>query len=204
MAEPTAPGHIDPAPPPDDCARVLADAFAREPAVSWICGDSPVTRRRWFAATLHAQATVPGARHYLLTDRTTHPAGAAVLTPPATPPSPGARARWATRTLTLCGPRTLGRTLRYLHATESAVPEGAWVLEFIGITPTAAGRGAGRRLLDRLIADTPPTAGIFLSTADPANVPLYTRFDFEPLHRLAVGPLSVTLMHRAAGRGARP
>ncbi|MGW3658636.1 hypothetical protein ACWD6R_24415 [Streptomyces sp. NPDC005151] len=44
----------------------------------------------------------------------------------------------------------------------AGAPEGAWTLDFIGITPGAAGRGAGRRLLDRLLADTPAADGVVL------------------------------------------
>lgn len=66
------------------------------------------------------------------------------------------------------------------------------------MTPGATGQGPGRLLLDRLVAGTPPAAGIFLTTADPAGVALYGRFGFTVLRRLSVGPLEVTAMHRPA------
>lgn len=111
-------------------------------------------------------------------------------------PSGAARAAWAARTLLGCGPRALLRTLRYLHATEAETPPGAWTLEFIGVEPAAAGRGAGGWLLDRLLAATPAPGGVFLTTADEANVRLYRRFGFTTLRRLTVGPLEVTAMWR--------
>ncbi|MCX4850662.1 GNAT family N-acetyltransferase [Streptomyces sp. NBC_00893] len=88
------------------------------------------------------------------------------------------------------------RTLRYLQITEAGAPEGAWTLEFIGVDPGAVGREAGRRLLDRLLADTSATAGVFLTTADPGNVALYQHFGFITLRHLPVGPLNVATMLR--------
>lgn len=195
----------DDAPPPARCAPVLAAAFVREPAMTWIAGGSDRVRQAWFTATLRTHATLPGARRHLLTDRHGRPVAAAVLTPPAAGPSGAARAAWAARTLVGCGPRALVRTLRYLHAAEAGTPAGAWTLEFIGVEPAAAGRGAGGRLLGHLLAATPAPGGIFLTTADEANVRLYHRFGFTTLRRLPVGPLEVTAMWRpAAPEGDAP
>ncbi|MFF3013340.1 GNAT family N-acetyltransferase [Streptomyces sp. NPDC057939] len=192
---------IDDRPPVDRCAAVLADAFAREPATSWICGTSDSVRAHWFAATLRTQSTLPGARRHILVTPDGRPVAAAVLTPPGATPGVGARAGWATRTLLRGGPDALRRTLRYLEAAETEVPAEAWTLEFIGVIPAAAGRGWGRLLLDHVLAGTPGTAGIFLTTADPANVGLYRHFGFTVLRHLPVGPLRVTSMHRPAATG---
>ncbi|MER7763170.1 hypothetical protein [Streptomyces sp. NPDC097619] len=181
---------------PADCVPVLAAAFAREPATRWICGDAPRTRARWFAATLAAQAGLPGARSHLLTGADGTPIAAAVLTPPGAGPGLRARAAWAARTLVGCGPRPLTRTLRYLEATEHLPPEDAWTLEFLGVRPDRAGRGEGGALLRHVLADTP--AGVRLTTADPANVPFYARYGFTVRARPAVGHLAVTAMHRPA------
>ncbi|MFG2219920.1 MULTISPECIES: GNAT family N-acetyltransferase [unclassified Streptomyces] len=187
--------EIDDCPTVDACARVLADAFARESATSWICGSSSATRESWFDATLRADATIPGSRRYALTGDGS-PIAAAVLTPPGARLSPAAQAQWAARTLARCGPRSVQRTLRYLALTEAGAPESAWTLEFIGVVPGAAGRGAGRRLLDRLLADTSAAAGVYLTTADPGNVALYQHFGFVTQRRLSVGPLNVATMLR--------
>ncbi|MCB5167719.1 GNAT family N-acetyltransferase [Streptomyces bambusae] len=183
------------------CARVLAAAFAAEPATHWIAGRSPRVRAAWFLATLRTHAGLPGARRHLLTDPAGRPVGAAVLTPPATRPAPAAQAAWAARTLRHCGPRPLLRTLRYLHASEAAAVDGAWTLEFIGVAPHSAGRGAGRRLLDHVLTATPAPGGLYLTTADPANVPLYRHFGFTTLRTPAVGPLATTAMWRPATTG---
>ncbi|MER6446739.1 hypothetical protein DEJ51_32230 [Streptomyces venezuelae] len=191
------PGLVrDDAPPPGRCAPVLAAAFVREPAMAWIAGGSDRVRQAWFTATLRTHATLPGARRHLLADGRGRPLAAAVLTPPAAVPSGAARAAWAARTLAGCGPRALVRTLRYLHAAEAETPAGAWTLEFIGVEPGAAGRGTGGRLLGHLLATTPAPGGIFLTTADGANVRLYRRFGFTTVRRLTVGPLEVTAMWR--------
>ncbi|MFG3406622.1 GNAT family N-acetyltransferase [Streptomyces sp. NPDC048142] len=196
MSEPTGQWRIDADPAPAVCARVLAAAFAQEPAVSWICGASESVRTHWFEATLRAHATLSGARRHVLTDSGGRPVAAAVLTPPGAAPAAGARAVWAARTGIRCGPGTFRRTLRYLHLAEPAAPTGAWTLEFIGVRPDMAGRGAGRALLDRLLTTTRAPAGFFLTTADPANVPLYRHFGFTVLHRTALGPLRITAMSR--------
>ncbi|WP_405791773.1 GNAT family N-acetyltransferase [Streptomyces sp. NBC_00029] len=197
MPEPDA-GHLecDDAPSPARCAPVLAAAFVREPAMAWISGGSDPVRQAWFGATLRTHATLRGGRRHLLADRQGQPVAAALLTPPSAVPSGAARAAWAARTLAGCGPRALVRTLRYLHRTEAEVPPGAWTLEFIGVEPESVGRGAGGRLLGHVIAETPAPGGIFLTTADEANVRLYRRFGFTTLRRLQVGPLEVTAMWR--------
>ncbi|MFI8339360.1 GNAT family N-acetyltransferase [Streptomyces sp. NPDC085639] len=201
MSEPGAgrPVH-DGAPSPQRCAPVLAAAFVREPAMTWISGGSDRVRRTWFAATLRTHATLLGGRRHLLADRDGRPVAAALLTPPAAVPPGAARAAWAGRTLAGCGPRALGRTLRYLHRTEAEVPAGAWTLEFIGVVPQAAGRGLGGQLLDHVLTRTPAPGGIFLTTADASNVGLYHRFGFTTLRHVAVGPLEVTAMWSPGGR----
>ncbi|MEU0687691.1 GNAT family N-acetyltransferase [Streptomyces uncialis] len=187
---------MDEAPAPDLCAAVLTAAFATEPVSGWICGHSERARRHWFAATLAAHVTVPGAHRRLLTDGTGRPVAAAVLTPPGAGPSAGAKAAWAVRTLLRCGPGPLIRTLRYLRGTAPAAPDGAWNLEFIGVLPEHTGRGAGRRLLDQLPATAP--GGVHLTTADPDNVAIYERLGFTTHARLRIGPITTTVMRRPA------
>ncbi|MEU7072418.1 GNAT family N-acetyltransferase [Streptomyces narbonensis] len=197
MPEATPRWTVDAHPDPAACARTLAAAFYREPAVSWICGTSQVVRTRWFDATLRTHAALPGARRYAVTATSDgRPVASAVLTPPGAAPGIPARAAWAARTGLRCGPSVLWKTLRYLHHAEAAPPEGVWTLEFVGVRPDSAGRGAGGFLLDHVLAAVPAPAGFFLTTADPANVPLYRSFGFTELQRTALGPLAVTTMVR--------
>ncbi|MFD6228757.1 GNAT family N-acetyltransferase [Streptomyces sp. NPDC060232] len=195
---PEAPWRIDTDPDPVACADLLASAFAREPAVSWICGDSASARTHWFRNTLRTHARLAGARRTALVGPDGRLLAAAVLTPPGATPSAGARALWAARTLRHSGPRALGRTLRYLGATEGGAPPGAWTLEFIGVRPALTGRGAGRALLDHVLATSPAP---YLTTADPSNVPLYHHFGFATLCETRLGPLTITAMAPFRSRG---
>ncbi|MEU2183098.1 GNAT family N-acetyltransferase [Streptomyces thermolilacinus] len=189
--------RIDPDPDPDACAVLLAAAFAREPAVSWICAGSATVGTHWFRATLRTHAGLDGARRTALVGADGRLLAAAVLTPPGATPTVGARALWAARTGLRCGPRALVRTLRYLGVTDGGAPPGAWTLEFVGVRPDQTGRGAGRLLLDHVLAATPAPHGLYLTTADPANIPLYRRFGFATLRETPLGPLRVTSMSRA-------
>ncbi|MFF2773404.1 GNAT family N-acetyltransferase [Streptomyces sp. NPDC058052] len=194
----TGPHAVDDRPGTAECVRVLAAAFVREPAVRWITGGSGRVRHAWFDATLRTQEALPGARRHLLADASGAPVAAAVLTPPGAGPGPLAAGAWTARVAARCGPAALARTLRHLHAAERLAPPGAWTLEFVGVVPEAAGRGAGRLLLDHVLGALPAGAGVFLTTADPANVPLYRRFGFTLLERVPIGPLVTAAMGRPA------
>ncbi|MCX4869739.1 GNAT family N-acetyltransferase [Streptomyces sp. NBC_01369] len=187
--------EIDDCPTVDACARVLADAFAREPAVSWVGGGSSAARGNWFAAPLRADANLPGSRRYALTGDGGRPIVVAILTPPGAALSPAAQAQWGPYARALWAPgRATDPALSADHRSQCA--RGGLDAEFIGVDPGAVGRDAGRRLLDRLLADTSATAGVFLTTADPGNVALYQHFGFVTLRRLSVGPLNVATMLR--------
>ncbi|MGW6918734.1 GNAT family N-acetyltransferase [Kitasatospora sp. NPDC054939] len=203
----TGPGFVlDAAPEVGECARLLAAAFAEEPAVRWICGGAPAVREHWFAATLTAQAGLPGGLRCVARpaggggaagDGVSAGVGAVVLTPPGAAPGPAAQAAWLARTVRRCGPAPAVRTLRYLHRAEALAPADAWTLEFVGVRPEAKGRGVGRLLLEWALDAVPSTpGGVYLTTADPDNVPLYRRFGFELLERLPVGPVEVAAMWR--------
>jgi hypothetical protein len=181
------------------CARILAEAFAREPAVTWIAGGSAAVRLRWFTATVRTQAAIPGTRCLTLAGADGRPVGAAVLTPPHAVPPPAAQARWAADVLARCGPRAFARTLRHLRATAADKPRSAWTLEFVGTVPAAAGRGAGRQLLAAVLAGRPGADGIALTTADPETASWYGRLGFATLREPVLGPLRITVMHRPPG-----
>ncbi|MFD3776083.1 GNAT family N-acetyltransferase [Streptomyces sp. NPDC058612] len=91
------------------------------------------------------------------------------------------------RTGLRCGPRALGRTLRHLDTTDAGAPPGAWTLEFVGVRPGLTGRGAGRLLLNHVLATTPAPHSLYLTTADPANVRLYRHFGFTALRETPLG-----------------
>ncbi|WP_018351701.1 GNAT family N-acetyltransferase [Longispora albida] len=159
-----------------DLAGLLATAFSAEPGMTWLCG----TRKRpWFAATLR-----------LPVDRVLVPGAAALITPPGSRIPPLTQARWAASVLAGCGPRAVRRTLGYLARTEPLKPAGASVLEFVGVLPEDRGRGLARQLITAI------PGPLFLTTADPANIPLYTKLGFTVTETVRIGPLTVTAMLR--------
>ncbi|MFD6889641.1 hypothetical protein, partial [Streptomyces sp. NPDC059957] len=87
--------RIDTNPDPAACAELLAAAFAREPAVSWICGGSAPVRNHWFRAILRTHAGLDGARRTALVGADGQLPPAAVPTPTGAGPATGTRSPWA-------------------------------------------------------------------------------------------------------------
>lgn len=188
-------GEIDAAPPLRLCAGLLADAFVDEPGMRWICGPGLPRKRRWFAATTHAHVSLPGHRAYVISGDGV-PVGAALAGPSGGRLGLRARVEWTARVCAGCGPGAVRRTLAYLAAVEDGVPGGAWSLEFVGVSPTARGRGAARALIERVVGDA-AGADVVLTTADPANVGVYRRLGFVETGRVRLADLSVVTMRRA-------
>ncbi|WP_249645635.1 hypothetical protein [Nocardia sputi] len=161
-----------------DPALVLSRAFDAEPGMAWIAGDRG---RHWFAAT----ARLP----HLVTR--TAPGAAALLSPPGATPDAAARSAWTMHVLFHCGPAAIHRTLRYTREAERRKPSDAWTLEFIGAEHP--GHGAGRRLLALIVDEF---EDLWLTTADPDNVPLYRRFGFSVTDHWTLGALEIHALHR--------
>jgi len=177
---------------PRDVVSLLAAAFADEPGLGWICGPGLRARRHWFTATLGTHATLPGRIQYLA-QVAGEPAGAAVVTPADRRPGSLAQLAWTARVCFGCGPTAIRRTLRYLGA--SAAPADALTLEFVGVPRGLRGRGVGRALLERVIADAVGSP-VYLTTADSSNPGLYQRFGWRETGRVRVGGLVVVAMLR--------
>ena len=83
----------------------------------------------------------------------------------------------------------VARVLTELH--HAAMPDRHWYLAFLGVDPSAQGRGVAGQLLapvlDRLDAERLPA---FLETGQPRNVGYYRRFGFEVVGEAAL-PSSV-------------
>ena len=77
----------------------------------------------------------------------------------------------------------IGREMRGFHPHEPH-----WYLSMLGVDPSSQGRGYGSALLKaglaRCDADGLPA---YLESSNPKNVPLYERFGFEVLGRIAPG-----------------
>ena len=187
--------HNDP--PLDVCVRVLAEAFAEEPAVVWLCGNDPRRRAAWFDALLQTHAGIQGRRIVVTQDG--QPVGVAVATAPGCKPETAAQAAWTVRTLRRCGPRALAGTLAYFRHTEAWKPIEAWTLELVGVLPQARGNGLARHLCERAQADH-PEAPAFLTTADPENVGLYERWGFDAFVSCGLTGMTVVGMIRPVRR----
>lgn len=162
----------------------------------WVCGTGPETQRRWFTATLALNDSRPGARRYAVT-RGEEVLAVAVVSPPAPPPRLFQQLRWMATVGGTCGWQCVRRTLRYLDVTEPVKPEGMWTLEFIGVAEGARGQGLTRVLMRRIEEDL-STSMLFLTTADPRNVPMYQHLGFSECHALTLEGLSISAMTRAS------
>ncbi|AGC44934.1 hypothetical protein MYSTI_03628 [Myxococcus stipitatus DSM 14675] len=177
-----------------ECANVLAQAFANEPGMRWVCGANRDISRRWFTATLTLNDSRPGARRYAVT-RGDEVLAVAIVSPAAPPPRLFQQLRWMAAVGSACGWQCVRRTLRYLELTEPLKPAGMWTLEFIGVAEGARGQGLTRVLLSRIEADLPEHS-LFLTTADPRNVPMYKHLGFAVEKTLELESLAVSAMSR--------
>ncbi len=84
-----------------------------------------------------------------------------------------------------------------------AVGETAWYLSIVGVTPSAQGRGIGKRLIEPTLADA-DEAGVdcYLETFDPRNPGFYQRLGFTAVASYAepVTRASYTIMRRKPNR----
>jgi GNAT superfamily N-acetyltransferase len=180
-------------------ATILAEAFAGYPLTEWVVlADAHSARRRhtYFEILLDE-----GRRNgRIVRDEVGH--GAAVWFPPGgwsvgvsdflrTLPS------W----LRVTGLRALPSRLRGLYAlTQQRPPEGdAWVLEVLGVQPSAQRRGVGSRLVEYGLEQARRDGvGAFLLTSSREVIPFYARFGFALVNELAVpgGPPIWSLWRR--------
>jgi GNAT superfamily N-acetyltransferase len=179
-------------------SKLLAAAFEGYPLTEWVVGDRPgpaPRRERYFGLLLDE-----GFRNgRVLCDE--GGCGAAVWFPPG---------RWAIgasdflRTLPdwlrVTGLRALSSRLRGLYALAKQRPEGdAWILEALGVHPSAQRRGIGSRLVESGLEHAHRDGvGAFLLTSSREAVPFYTRFGFSVANQLAVpgGPPMWSLWRR--------
>jgi GNAT superfamily N-acetyltransferase len=167
-------------------ATLLAATFEGYPLTEWVIGERPGParrRERYFSILLDEGFR----RGRVLRDTDGH--GAAVWFPPG---SWTIGVRDVLRTLPawlrVTGPRALCSRLRGLYALTQTRPQGdAWVLEVLGVHPSAQRRGIGSRLVvSGLQHARRDGVGAFLLTSSPDAVPFYTRLGFSVTAELAV------------------
>lgn len=180
-------------------AAILAAAFAGYPLTEWV-----VLRDARRAQRRHAYFEIllgEGCRNgRIVRDEGGH--GAAVWFPP------GAWSIGVTdflRTLPawlrVTGVRALPSRVRGLFAlTRARPPEGdAWILEVLGVHPSAQRRGVGSRLVEYGLEQARSDGvGAFLLTSSREVIPFYVRFGFSVEKELAVpgGPPMWSLWRR--------
>jgi ribosomal protein S18 acetylase RimI-like enzyme len=83
----------------------------------------------------------------------------------------------------LCGPRGYDQYRRitgFMHArAESVIPDGAWYLSILGVSPASQGQGIGQRLIAPTMADADAAgAATWLETFTAAGARFYQRAGF--------------------------
>lgn len=172
---------------------VLAEAFHHYPVMRFVLGDSADYARR-LQALIHFFVMARVLRNEpLFGVRDGATLGAVeIVSYPHGPESPAAlgdlrEALW----------RDLGADARARYETCGNV-WSAFAMEaphlhvnMIGVRPAQQGRGLAKRLLNHvhaLSADTPDSAGVTLTTEDPANVPFYTHLGYDVVGHAAITP----------------
>jgi GNAT superfamily N-acetyltransferase len=70
----------------------------------------------------------------------------------------------------------------------AAIPEPAWYLSIVGVTPSAQGQGIGRRHVEPTLAEADAAgADCYLETFDPRNPRFYERLGFSAVASHAEG-----------------
>jgi GNAT superfamily N-acetyltransferase len=179
-------------------AAILAAAFAGYPLTEWLVlpGARSAQRRQTYFEILLGEGCRNGR---IACDEGGH--GAAVWFPPG---------GWSIgvndflRTLPgwlrVTGLRALPSRLRGLYALTQERPEGdAWMLEVLGVHPSAQRRGVGSRLVEYGLEQARRDGvGAFLLTSSREVVPFYARFGFTVANELALpgGPPIWSLWRR--------
>jgi GNAT superfamily N-acetyltransferase len=126
--------------------------------------------------------------------------GVALLSAPGgEPPAAGLAEQYAKLVLEL-GPEAVERIEAYeAEAERLKIDRPHYLLGMLGVTPAAQGRGIGRRLLNhvhRISASDPNSAGVCLSTEDPANVSYYEKAGYRVVAEADIGEIHTWLMFR--------
>lgn len=172
---------------------VLADAFARYPAMLYVLGteqsaDTAALRRlvQFFVmARVLRGHPVLGIREY------GRLVAAATLTPPEPGPEPPALSDLRDSTWASLGHAARQRYEAFGGAAHSFhIVDPHYHLNMIGVRRAVRGRGLARTLLDavhELSQSEPASTGVSLTTETPANLPLYEHFGYRRIGHARVG-----------------
>ncbi len=186
-------------------AALLAESFADDPGMSYLCQSSHGGYKSrltgWFLAMLrmHSANEQPIMSQIVSGEIV----ACAVLTLPGANLGVATLVRWLWDCARLGGLRSLWRTLRHVRRASQHHPaEPHFRLEFIAVAPSQQGKGYGRDLLMRIHERVDSSASskcIWLETANADNVPFYERFGYVAATQLPIGNQaeSVVMIRRA-------
>ena len=190
----------------DRIAGIWADAFERDPLMTWLFPDDSTRRAslmRWWGFTLDHQA--PGAElHGSRADGCV-----AYWQPPRLERAPSdedghsgeesdARAEFVAMMTELVGEQAPSRmeSLGRMHQARLAEPH--WYLAVLGTSSDRQSQGSGSKVLAPMLERCDRIAMLaYLESSNPANVGFYRRHGFETTGELVLGgEVLVTLMTR--------
>ena len=165
-------------------AKVLARAFEADPMAAYLF-PNPARKvndmQRMFELFL-SHVYLPGRECYATRDLQ---GGALWLPPMAYPPSARQQMNLLPGLLRLFGLRRTPSVLRDINHMETMHPKNQphWYLAFLGVEPSAQGRGLGSTLLQTVLyrcdAERMPA---YLETSNERNLTLYQRHGFEVIN----------------------
>ncbi len=187
--------HVAGAGEHDKVIPQLALAFAADPAMRWFMPSAKeyLDKFERFALAVDGQAFESGTAHYT-PDRL---AGALWL-PPRVRPDPEVVSETFSK---LLRPETMEKVQAFGAELAKYRPkEPHWYLGYLGVDPSAQGRGLGAGLLRYQLRQCDKQGvPVFLESSNPRNVSLYERHGFVSMGQINVGnPEVMTPMFRAA------
>lgn len=166
---------------------VLCEAFADYPVMRYVIRAEGDEYRRRLETLIRFFVTARVLRDepILTIPEKGGAAACAIVTLPGNRPSPPALGEHRQRVWADLGPQARARYEAFGAAYASlAIEEPHHHLNMIGVRADRRGEGLGGRLMDavhRLAREDPGSAGVTLTTEDPANLPFYRHFGYRCL-----------------------
>lgn len=183
--------------PAIDC---LVPAFAADPITRFLLQDGPgyENRLRTFFSLLMGARMALGMPVIAARDASAiHGAAMGYTTAPPAWPAEFAQA-WEMFESAI--PGIAGRMAAYEGIAEACKPHVPhYYLGVIGVDPAAHGRGVGKQLIEAFCAlsdSDEPSGGVYLETANPANVRFYERAGFATTGTGTLGDATLWCMFR--------
>lgn len=191
-----------------DAVDVLARAFRNDPMANYMLGVSNLSLEESlkelfiFSCEVRLLLDWPLLGIWVDNDQL---AGVAGITLPGNVEWPEALQDVYENLKTQIGSQAVSRLETYSQLADSNRPaESHYQLGMIGVDPEHQGKGCGGRLLDivnEMSDNHPESAGVWLDTENPRNVPYYQRFGYEIKAHSTLDGIDVWGMFRPNQRG---